>query len=595
MRKHTKGIMILLITTLSIICFPRYASAEEDLQITDWVVDAFLEENGDLRISEDISFEFNEKFNGVYRDIVLDYTSGVSDVKVSMVNDKSLSIFEQVAKAKNGEEGVYTIEEKDNKVIIKIFSPSKDELKTFRFSYIVKNVAIKYNDTGELYYKFLGDENETPIESFIVNIHFRQMDKDNKIRVYAHGPLSGRIDKLNNQLYRLSVDNVASKTFIEGRLLFPREFIAKSNNIQNIDRYWDSIDEEAAFQTRLEQDRQKREHRKIILQNTTIAISSVSIFAFAIVLYQCRRNINKETLNMDYKDIPKDISPAVAAYITGMFAQSNIIFATILDLFRKGYLRISCEREDLDVEENDNFIIHKIGDEYISLLDHERYFMSWLFDYMGNGEEVSTDDIKYYSKNSWQKFYVSQSAWKKEVKKQADIYGYYDHSKTNQGTILIVLSLASIVLGITTAVYGSLYAMLDFAVAAVILVYGISLYSRLSDKGYVEYKKWMSFKKNIKKYRPDLSKEEALDTLNPSLIYALSLNVLNKQGFSSDFEGAYTTNSWVFWYIIFAGGNNNSFNRSINNSFSGGMTSSSGGSFSGGGGGGAGGGGAGGF
>lgn len=594
MRKYVKGFMILLIMALSIICFPSYASAEEDLHITDWVVDAHIMDNGDLKILEDIAFEFNDKFNGVYRDIVLDNTSGISDLEVAMVSGNNLIEFTQVTKAKNGEQGVFTLEEKNNKIIVKIFSPSKNEIKTFRINYIVNNVAVKYNDTGELYYKFLGKDNDTSIRSFTVNISLPYKDNNDKVRVYAHGPLNGRIDKISNQLYQLKVEKVPSKTFIEGRLLFPTDFIAMSNNTHNIDRYREIIDEEAAYQTRLEQDRLRKEATRRVLNNITIAVSGISVLAFAIVLYQCRRNQNKEILNIEFRDIPGDCTPAVAAYITGMFVGSNMMFATILDLFRKGYLRISGEDESLDVSKNDNFIIYKTRDVDKSLLGHERYFMNWLFDDLGNGEEVSTNDIKYYSNHSFQKFHESQSTWKKKIKAEVDKLGYYDHSKTKQGTILVVLSLVSIILGITTAVYGSLYALINFALGTVLMIYGISLFYRLSDKGFMQYKKWISFKKYMKKHNPDLSKEDALESLDSTLIYALSLDVVKKQDFTRGYDEAYSTNSWVFWYIIFASGTDNSFSKSINNSFVGSSSTSSG-SFSGGGGGGAGGGGAGGF
>lgn len=594
MRKYIKSLMILLIASLSIICFPKYASAEEDLYIKDWVVDANLEANGDLRISEDITFEFNKKFNGVYRDIVLKGTSGIRGIEVGMVDGNSLLGYKEVNKAKNGDEGVYTIDEKDGRLIIKIFSPAKDESKTFRLNYIVKNVAVKYKDTGELYYKFLGDENKTSIGRFIVNIHFNQNDKDNMIRVYAHGPLNGKIDKVNNQLYRLTVDNLAAKRFVEGRLLFPTEFIKDSDNIQNVNKYQDIIDEEAALAKKHEEDRIRKENTKRKLEKISIVVSAIGVFVFIIILYQCKRNINKEILNLDYRDIPKDISPALAAHITGMYSDSNAMFATILDLNRRGYLRISGENEELDVNENTNFIIHKLQDNYISLLDHEKHFMSWLFDEMGNGYEVSTDDIKKYNKHNWQKYNALESAWKKKIKEEADRHGYRDYSKKGQGTIIIVISLIIIVLGIITAVFGSLNSMLDFLVGAVLLIYGITLFNRLSDKGYMEYKKWMSFKKNVNKYNPDLSKEEALATLDPTLIYALSLNVI-KQGYAADYDGAYSTNSWIFWYVIFASGNDNSFYKSINRSFAGDTSTSSSISFSAGGGGGAGGGGAGGF
>ena len=595
MKKHIKVLLIIFVAALSVISLSRHASAEEDLNITDWVVDAFLMENGDLRISEDITFEFNDEFNGIFRDIVLDKTSGISDITVAMVSDSNIPDYSLVTKAKNGDKGVFTLEEKNNKLIIKVYSPSEDERKTFRISYIVNNVAVKYNDTGELYYKFLGKENETPIESFIVNIHLPYKDNTGKVKVYAHGPLNGKIEKIKNDQYQLEVKNVRTKTFIEGRLLFPTEFITASANIKKLDRYQEVIDEENAFLTKLEQNRQRKEATRRLLNKITIVLGSISVLVFAIVLYQCRRNINREILNREFRDIPEDCTPAVASYITGVFIGSNMIFATILDLFRKGYLRISGEDEAFDALKNDNYVIHKTRAEDISLVGHERYFMHWLFHEIGNGEDVSTNDIKYYTKHSSQKYLESQGIWRKKVKAEADRLGYYDHSKTGKGSFLVILSIIIIVLGVVTAICGSIYALLSFALGITLLIYGICLFYRLSDKGYLQYKKWISFKKYMKNHRSDLSKEDVLDSLDPTLIYALSLNVISKQRLAYARNDEYAMNSWVFWYIIFASDSDNSFRRSINNSFSVSDSSSSGGGFSSGGGGGAGGGGAGGF
>lgn len=75
----------------------------------------------------------------------------------------------------------------------------------------------------------------------------------------------------------------------------------------------------------------------------------------------------------EYKNIPEDYTPAVAALLLGLNFDSNIFFATVLDLFRKGYLRIKDKNEKIDISKNKNFIIYKIRDEDLSLLEHERY------------------------------------------------------------------------------------------------------------------------------------------------------------------------------------------------------------------------------
>lgn len=595
MKKLIRGLMILVFVSLFLICFPESAFAKEELLITDWVIDTDIMENGDLQISEDITFEFNESFNGVYRDLLMDNTSGVTGVRVFMVDGDKLSEYEQVSEAKNGDEGLYTIEEKNNKLLIKIYSPSRDEIKTFRISYTVKNVAVRYKDTAEVYYKFLGEDNETFIKRFIVNIHLPKKDNTDRVRFYGYGLSSGRTDIIDKQIYRLSAKDISSDTFIEGRLLFPGELIPESGNYRDIDRYQEIIDEEAARQLKIHQDEIKREKIKTNLKNYGLVTSGICLLIFFTVLYRCRRRVNRDILHTEFREFPQDCTPAVAAYISGMFASSNVIFATILDLYRKGYLRISAADKNRDISKNKNFIIYKTRDEDISLSGHENYFMRWLFEVMGDGEQVSTKRIKHYREHNWQKFYEAQSIWKKKVKKEADRLGYLDQSKKGQGGLLIVISLVSIILGITNALFGSIYALISFAVGTVLLVYGISLLGRLSDKGYIEYKKWMSFKKYMRENKAYLSGADALDTMDPSLIYALSLCISKVPGQALEWDEAFSNTSWVFWYIVFSSGPDNSFSRSITNSFTGSGGSSSGGSFSSGGGGGAGGGGAGGF
>lgn len=580
---------------LFLIIFPKNASAEEDLEINNWIVDAYLQESGDLWISEDITFDFNDKFNGVFRDVVMDKTSGISEINVSNIENNTISEYAMVSKAKNGDKEVFTIEEKKNKVIVKIFSPSKNEKKTFRISYIMKNVAVQYKDTGELYYKFLGNENKTSIKNFIVNINLPYEDNDNRVKIFAHGPLDGKINQINKKQFQLKVDNVPSRTFVEGRILFPSSFIKESNNIHNINRYQEIIDEEAAYITKLEQDRQSKEDAKNLFKKISLLMSSISILSFAIILYQNRRNISSDILNIEYSDIPDDCTPAVASLISGALFDNNVIFATILDLFRKGYLRIESKNISQDVRKNKNYILYRTREGDMSLLKHERYFMNWLFDSIGTGESVTTKNIQDYNNKNSQKFYNSQKTWKNMIMEAAKEYGYYDNTKTSQGGLLITLSLIGIVLGFVTAILGSIYSLLSFGVNITLLIYGINCFYRLSDKGYIQHKKWNSLKKHMKKQSPDLSMKEALDSLDTRLIYALSLNVVKKMKTNKSLEDDYSTNSWVFWYIMFSSSTNNSFRESINSSFVINSSSSTNGGFSSGGGGGAGGGGAGGF
>lgn len=568
--------------------------AKEDLIISKWKIDAYLLENGDMQIVEDITFNFNKKFNGVFREIVLDRTSGVSGIRVQEITATNPKEYDHVENAKNGDSDVFLIEEESNRVSIQIFSPSKDEKKTFRIGYAIKDVAVKYNDIGELYYKFLGKENETPIERFTVNIKLPQTITDNQIKIFAHGPQNGRIGKGKNNTYFLNVEDVPSNTFIEGRILFPKDLIPLSNNVQSIERYSKILEEEASYQNKKIEDRERKQKIKRTLAPISLwtSVFGFVVFLICLMLFKREKDIYQRE---EYIRIPEDCTPAVASYLTGAMIGTNTIFATILDLFRKGNVTIK--------EENggEDFTISQLKQEDYYLLKHEKYFMDWLFRKMGNGHSVSTKEIKDFTEYNSSKFVTMYSLWKDRIKKDVVFKGYYDKSKIKYGVLLLIYSIIVFILGIFTLIYESLFGLIGLASSILLFIYSMTLFYRFSDYGYKQYKKWMDFRKFIKKYNRNLSKDDLMNSsLDISLIYALGLGIekkidglhFDKADYSTEI---YSHNNWIFWYFLFVNNENNAFHKTMDQSFGGTTGSYSGGGFTGGGGGGAGGGGAGGF
>lgn len=586
-----KRIIKFLIVLLIYIALPVKvnANANDDLTINNWIVNAKLLENGDLEISEDLNFNFNDSFNGVYRELLLDKTSGIKNIKVGELNNGYLKSYNKVAKAENGDTNVFIINEEKNKVEIKIFSPSKNEDKIFRIEYIVKDVAIKYNDTGELYYKFIGEENTTAIKNLTINITLPGQDE--RVKVFAHGPLNGRISS-NNNIYTLSVKNVPDKTFIECRVLFPREFIQNSNNIINIDNLNNIIMEEEAYQNELIEKQKQREKLNEIFGIISLVMSSIGLGIIVIFGLMFKRNINSNILNA--AKIPEDCTPAVAAYLISSHLGANVIFATILDLYRKEHLLIKSENEKIEIEkidEDQNFIITKKENDEDSLLAHERYFKDVLFNKIGNGKSVSTNDIKKYRENKQTEFIDLFFSWKNEVKEVAVSKGYYDKSKIKYGFVFLIFSFIQFVFSLITLTYENLFGTISLVLSVMVFVFSLSLFVRLSDYGLKQYKKWIIFK-NFHKNKKIASVDYYLNySIELSIIYALALGIDNKFKDDLNNDNMYSHN-WIIWYVLFM--NNSTFKETFSNSLSGGSIDNVGG-FSTGGGSGAGGGGAGGF
>lgn len=77
MKRSIKAVSVFLLTLIIILGCPIGSKAADDLTIPSWIVEANLLETGDLKIVEDITFRFNDKFNGVFREVVSDKTSGI--------------------------------------------------------------------------------------------------------------------------------------------------------------------------------------------------------------------------------------------------------------------------------------------------------------------------------------------------------------------------------------------------------------------------------------------------------------------------------------------------------------------------------------
>ena len=589
------GFIFLFILFVSI-SFPLNALAEGSLYIPRWNVESELLTNGDLYVEEDITFDFSGDFNGVFREIILDKTNGVKDINVfEMVKGKEIE-YDKIRGGKDGDTQVYEIFGASDRKEIKIYSPSKDEKKTFRLKYTVKDVAIKYNDTGELNYKFLGDENKTDIDFFSVNIKLPE-NKTNKVKIFAHGPLNGKIIFAKEDTIHMEVENVPSDTFIEGRILFPVKFIADSYNLVDKNAYNEIIDEEINLQREVTEKAIKAEKRKSIFNNIALIIGGAMVIVITLIMNSLRREINIYE-KVDSSPLPAECTPAVASYLLNFSLGSNAVMATILDLARKEYINIEDGGEYK--KKTSNIILTKIKEDE-NLLSHEGFFMNWLFKHIGTGNKVETEKIEKYAKKNYTLFWKNYTEWQKKVKEDAFKLGYFDNRGKNRGIIVLILSAISFVISIISLAFGSMFGLFPLFTSIFGIIYSITLSLRKSDLGFKQYKKWNEFAKYMKVNRSDLDSDIFKYPLDKSLIYALALGVdrkaLNKYKIYA--EESYGINPWVYWYFYTAGHRNNAFDNSINRAFgsvtSSGSSTGSGGGFSGGGGGGAGGGGAGGF
>ncbi len=585
-----------------LVLLPMNVFAEESLSISKWIVASELMENGDLQITEDLTFVFKDEFNGVFRDIVLEGTDGISNIELFEIVDGMEVPYTLNQNAKKGDRNVFSSEEDNNSINLMIFSPSEDEEKTFRIKYTLLNVAVMHSDTGELYYKYLGDENKTPIDYFSVNLILPEFNRED-IKIFGHGPLNGTINFTDTDLIRLKVDDVPTRTYIEARILYPKDYTPLSNNTGNKDLN-ELLDEEASYAKGIEERERRKETNKGIFNKISIALIALGAVVSAFLLKLTKRNPDIYN-SMDSLN-PKDISPAELNIFINQYADSRGLLATIFDLARREYIsideiEISNEKKKKS-RKKEEFLFTRKNLLDNSLLDHESYLLDWLFNTIGDGNSLSTIDIEKYRTKKMMEFNKKQTEWIKLVKEQLDSRDYYDKKHKSTGLLSLILSIAIFIVGIISIVFGGLYGIGAILVSIILFIYGIWLMNRKSDEGYIQYGLWRDFKKEFDNYG-DLDIGIPKDL---TLIYAVALGLNMKKleqqriSYGNDYYPMY----WGYWYFMHINKKGGSaFEDRFNNSFYGSTGTSNpnstsfggGGGFTGGGGGGAGGGGAGGF
>lgn len=594
---------LILAIIIVILIVPLNVFAEDSLSITRWIVDSELLETGNLKVSEDLTFKFNDDFNGVYRNIVLEGTDGISDINLfELVNGTEVP-YTLNSGANKGDSNVYSYEQDKNGINLMIFAPSENEERTFRIKYNLLNVAIMHSDTGEFYYKYLGDENETPINYFSATLLLPKLDREN-IKIFAHGPLNGNINFIDNDLIKLEVSGVPTRTFVEARVLYPKEYTPLSiksgnRNLSNI------LEEETSFIQELEEKAKTREATKGILNNISLGLIALGAIITGFIYKATKRDpIIYENMNSLY---PKDISPAELNLFMSQTINSRGLMATIFDLARREYLTIDGLNSDESIInkknlKKQNFIFERSNKADADLLEHERYLLSWLFNDIGDGHRVTTLEIDTSRSKKMMTFNKSNTAWYKLVKDELKNRGYTDSKSKKLSIIVFSLSMLITTLGIITIIFGGLYGIAAILVGTFLFVYSIIILTRKSDEGFIQHGLWKDFIKEFENYK----NLEVNIPKDKTLIYAVALGLSmqklddHRRIYGNDYYPMY----WGFWYfqsINRKGGSN--FEDRFNNSFYGATGTSNpnstsfggGGGFSGGGGGGAGGGGAGGF
>lgn len=327
------------LVALALLLLPAAAHAD-GYSMTQTYIGATVEADGSLTVVEGRQFDFDDDINGVYWDINTgtNQQGGTAGVEVLSVEEDDAA-FSRVDYANKGDSGVYTVEQSDGSVRIKVFSPHEsDDSAIYYVSYTMTGAVMNWADTAELYWKFVGDGWSANSDDVEMEVYFADgaigtpASKGDNFRAWGHGPLTGDVSiDADEPMVTYTIPCVHEGEFAEARIAFPSDWVP-GLSASSEERMPTILSEEKTWA----EEANARRARARMIANTLAAVSVVAAVTFTgvIVVLKLRRRKPKPLFQDEYfRDVPSADHPAVlSALMSWNEVPDQAYIATLMKL-----------------------------------------------------------------------------------------------------------------------------------------------------------------------------------------------------------------------------------------------------------------------
>lgn len=173
-------------------------ASDRSYQITQVDIDANVDADGTLHVVETRTFDFDGSFNGVYWDIPTGYNPNNGqevEINVTSAGESTAGSLLAFQLSDSDEDGTYSISDRGSIQRLKIYSAHRNEKAKFTIAYDATGIATRWQDTGELYWKFVSDGWDVESQNVTCTLHLpvpagEGVTPGQNVRAWGHGPLT---------------------------------------------------------------------------------------------------------------------------------------------------------------------------------------------------------------------------------------------------------------------------------------------------------------------------------------------------------------------------------------------------------------------
>ena len=471
------GIFALLALAMALmVCglTPRLAFADRSFTIDQVDIEATVNPDGSVDVLEYRTFDFDGQFNGVYWKIPTgSYGGRKIETYVSAVGEVIDGEFVSFEEAYDGENHTCELRDHGSFIEVKLYSRHEDESAVFVIGYTDTNLAARYDDVSELYWKFVSDGWDEESRNVTCTIHLpvpdgKKVEPEENVRAWGHGPLDGSVSFDGNDVV-YTAPGVGSSEFAEARITFPTDWLSESTSLGGR-VLQDILAEEQRWADEANASRQ-RARAMTYGAGTVGALATLGMVAGTVVLYIRNRRRHKPKFDDKYfRDVPSADHPAVlgALYCDGE-PDSAAFTASLMRLTDLGCIKL----DQVTVQEKgffgstktfqdyrltltsraDEIALDPIDDKVIRMLFHTVYRARKPRE-DDNPNEVSIlfSDLEKVAKKYPQRFEDAYDRWKDKVTDEVARRRFFiTGEKTGMGFIVIMLVIELILIACSFA------------------------------------------------------------------------------------------------------------------------------------------------
>lgn len=527
-------------TLLFLICLLPI-KVKADTHIDNYFIEMNVQNNGDILVKE--LFTYKGSFNGAYKTIDLTPlkddslfidSSLYTPTNIKLISVKDIAVdknitFDYINKdgtkftendsATKGSSGYYSITKNNKEYTYKIFNPGS--YKGFYIEYVLEDAVINHNDVSEFWLNLFKE-----VPDYINNLEVRVHIEDNEelLRAWAHGPLEGNINIIDNKNVTFSLNGLGASQSLNIKVVFDKINTLKKSNVAALDNIveYETKLADIANQRREEarKEMQEKEAREKNIAKLFNFLGITWLIGLVLLIVFIYKNYDKEYISefkgKYFRDIPNDNNPTYVGYLINKSINTKELSATILSMINKKNI------DFVDIDKKD-YLLKLVNKDNLDEL--ELKVIDLLFE---DNEEVKLSEFKKRAKKDYNDFLKKYNSWNSTALSLATKKNYYEDKGLARG-----LSILYSILGLLSLFmyndFVNKYIYFSVMVVGIISFIYFIAYTKRTKEGNEEYLKWIGLKNFMNDFgKMDIKELPEVKLWEKYLVYAVTLGCADK-------------------------------------------------------------------